>query len=130
MGNQKETKAQNARREFLAQVGMGLALAIPLTQVLLRKKAFAGTEMADENDPIAKSVGYSCPASKVDTTKWPKRAGDEGAKQYCWNCALYQAKDPKNPDADAMAPCPLFAMKNVKMDCWCNSWTLNPNVKT
>ena len=130
MKNQEETKS--TRREFLTQAGLGLALAVPLTamtQVLLRKKAFAADEMADENDPVAKAIGYTCPANKVDTKKWPKRAGAEGAKQYCWNCALYQAKDPKNPKADTKAPCPLLAMKNVKSDCWCNSWAANPNLK-
>ena len=125
----KDSKITSDRRNFLTQMGLGLALAIPMSQILFKQKAFAADEMADENDATAKAIGYTCPANKVDTKKWPKRAGAEGAKQYCWNCALYQAKDPKNPKADAKAPCPLLAMKNVKSDCWCNSWAANPNLK-
>lgn len=124
-----ENKSFQMRREFLAQLGLGLALAIPLTQVLMGKKAFASDDMADEKDPVALAIGYTCPASKVDTKKWPKRAGADGQQQFCWNCVLYQAKDPKNPKADSKAPCPLLGMKNVLLDCWCNSWALNQNMK-
>ncbi len=133
MKDKIENRSFRARRDFLSQLGVGLALALPvtlITQAFLGKKAFASDDMADEKDPVAMAIGYTCPASKVDIKKWPKRAGADGAQQFCWNCVLYQAKDPKNPKADAKAPCPLLAMKNVLADCWCNSWALNQNIRT
>ncbi len=118
----------SSRRNFLAQA----ALVVPIvsaSQVLLSNMAFAADELVSEKDPVATALGFATDATKVDKKKFPKRAGPEGAKQFCWNCALYQAKDPKSPKADATAACPLFAGKKVKQTSWCNSWAPNPNVK-
>lgn len=109
------------RREFLAQTCMGVAAAVA-AQTLFKNQAFADANDADPKDAAAAALGYNPDASKVDTKKWSKRAGAEGAKQFCNTCALYQAKDPKNPKADAKAPCPALGMKNVAGKGWCNSW--------
>ncbi len=124
-----EPKCNNiSRRNFLAKA----ALAVPITsasQLIFSQKAFAADEMVSEKDPTAKALGFATDASKVDIKKFPKRAGAEGAKQFCWSCALYQAKDTKNPKADATAPCLILSGKKVKQTSWCNSWAQNPNIK-
>jgi hypothetical protein len=70
----------------------------------------------DENDPVAKALGYSHDASKVDVAKYPKRAGAEGQKQFCHNCAQF------NAGADAWGKCNIFPQGMVNKDGWCNSW--------
>lgn len=84
-------------------------------------------EMVKESDPQAKALGYYEDSKKVDVKKWPKRAGAEGAKQFCYNCQFYQTTD-KNPKATKSAPCQILAMKGVTANGWCNTWTLNPKV--
>ncbi len=117
-----------SRRDFLAKAAFVLPLA-SASQMLIGPLACAADEMVSEKDPTAKALGFTLDASKVDLKKWPKRAGAEGAKQFCWNCALYQAKDAKDPKKDATAACLILAGKKVKATSWCNSWALNPNVK-
>ncbi len=132
MSGQNQDPKNPSRREFLTQIGVGVALAVPAAiagQALFSSTAFAAGETIAESDPAAKALGYHASAKKVDTKKFPKRAGPEGAKQFCWTCALYQASDAKNPKADATAVCALLAGKKVNGTGWCNSWAQNPNVK-
>lgn len=98
------------RRNFLKLSGSALALtAIPL-------KLVAEDEVA-EDEALAQAMGYFKDASKVDTAKWTKRAGDEGAKQFCNNCALFAG------EADAeLAPCSIFQNRSVRGAGWCNAW--------
>ena len=102
------------RRGFLRlsmQAGGGaLALgAIPVQ--LLAQDAVA------ESEPLAQAMGYVTDASRVDTAKFPKRAGEAGAKQFCHNCALYAG------EADsASAPCSIFQNRLVAGAGWCNAW--------
>ena len=108
----REVKMIN-RRNFLKlgfKAGGGaLALsAIPITLV-------AGDEVA-EDEPLAQAMGYVKDANDVDTTKFPKRAGEEGAKQFCYNCALYAGE----PDAE-LAPCSIFQNRPVRGAGWCNA---------
>ena len=117
-----------SRREFLAKAALAVPVAA-MTQIILTQTAFAADDVVSEKDPAAQALGFRLDAKKVDLKKWPKRAGAEGAKQFCWTCALYQAKDSKNPKADAEAPCAVLGMKKVKQGGWCNSWAQNPNVK-
>jgi len=102
------------RRSFLKlglKAGSGaLALsAIPITLL-------ADEEVA-EDEPLSQAMGYVMDASKVDTAKFPKRAGDAGASQFCNNCALFAG------EADAeLAPCSIFQNRPVRGLGWCNAW--------
>jgi hypothetical protein len=102
------------RRSFLKlgmQAGGGmLALsAIPIQLI-------AQDEVA-ETEPLAQAMGYATDASTVDTAKFPKRAGEAGAKQFCNNCALFAGE----PDS-AFAPCSIFQNRLVANKGWCNAW--------
>ncbi len=127
-GQETESPKNSSRRSFLMQAALAVPAAVA-AQSLFASKSNAAEEMVSEKDPAAAALGFRLDATKVDTKKWPKRAGAEGAKQFCWTCALYQAKDSKNPKADAIAPCLVLGGKKVKQTSWCNSWAPNPNVK-
>jgi hypothetical protein len=68
------------------------------------------------DDPTAQALGYVEDHNEVDTAKWPKKAGPDGANQKCTTCSLYQKID------DEWGGCPIFAGKKVKGEGWCNSW--------
>ena len=102
------------RRSFLKlgmQAGGGmLALsAIPM-QLMAEDKVV-------ESEPLAQAMGYATDATKVDTAKFPKRAGEAGAKQFCHNCALFGGE----PDSE-FAPCSIFQNRLVANNGWCNAW--------
>lgn len=102
------------RRKFLklgvAAGGSAIALtAIPINLV-------ASDEVAVD-EPLAQAMGYVKDASTVDTSKFPKRAGEAGEKQFCYNCALYAGE----PDAET-APCSIFQNRLVRGAGWCNAW--------
>jgi len=102
------------RRDFL-KLGIkagGGALALSAIPIQL----VAGDEVL-EDEPLAQSMGYVKDASTVDTAKFPKRTGDEGAKQFCNNCALFAGE----PDAE-LAPCSIFQNRPVRGAGWCNAW--------
>lgn len=128
MSDQPEKKNNN-RREFLKISGVGVLGAFLGARLLTQPSpAFAkGLPMVQESEPQAKALGYYADAKKVDTKKWPKRAGAEGAKQYCYNCQFYQFKG--DAKASKEAPCTLFPGKHVAAKGWCNSWVQHPNVK-
>ena len=69
------------------------------------------------NDPLAKTLGYSADARKVDTKKWPKKAGAGGADQRCDQCMFFMRID------KGTGRCQTFAQHTVKAGGWCNSWT-------
>lgn len=102
------------RREFL-KIGIkvgGSALALSTVSLQLQAQ-----DTVAESEPLAQAMGYVEDASKVDTTKFPKRAGEEGAKQFCHNCALYAGA------ADSeFAPCSIFQNRLVTGAGWCNAW--------
>lgn len=102
----------SSRRHFL-KLASGAVVAIPLAGRVARAEA----EKVSEDDPTAVALGYKHDASEVDTEAFPKRAGEEGSAQYCYNCALYAGA----PDAE-WGPCPIFANKLVAREGWCNSW--------
>jgi hypothetical protein len=109
----KDNKLIN-RRNFLklgAKAGGGaLALSVIPVQLL------AGDEVAVD-EPLAQAMGYVTDAATVDTAKFPKRAGDAGASQFCNNCALYAGKVD-----DETAPCSIFQNRLVRGEGWCNAW--------
>lgn len=102
------------RRKFL-QLGMaagGSALALGAIPINL-----VADDEVSEDEPLAQAMGYVKDATTVDTAKFPKRAGDAGAKQFCYNCALYAG------EADAeTAPCSIFQNRPVRGAGWCNAW--------
>jgi len=72
-----------------------------------------------EDEALAQAMGYVLDATKTDTAKFPKRAGEAGAKQFCNNCALFAGA------ADAeFAPCSIFQNRQVAGAGWCNAWVL------
>lgn len=103
------------RRTFLKyglKAGGGaIALgAIPITLL-------AQGDKVAEDEPLAQAMGYVLDATKTDTTKFPKRAGDAGAQQFCHNCALYAGTE-----EDEFAPCSIFQNRLVAGAGWCNAW--------
>ena len=109
-----KSKKRINRRNFL-KLGMsagGSALALSAIPINL-----VAAEEVTEDEPLAQAMGYVLDASTVDTAKFPKRAGDAGAKQFCNNCALYAG------EADAeTAPCSIFQNRPVRGAGWCNAW--------
>jgi hypothetical protein len=102
------------RRNFLKMgikaSGGALALsAIPIHLV--------AADEVTEDEPLAQAMGYSADAATVDTAKFPKRAGEAGANQFCNNCALYAGSAD-----DATAPCSIFQNRLVRGAGWCNAW--------
>jgi hypothetical protein len=102
------------RRGFL-KMGVkagGSALALSAIPVHLLAQ-----DKVTEDEALAQAMGYVLDAAKTDTAKFPKRAGEAGAKQFCYNCALYAG------EADAeFAPCSIFQNRPVAGNGWCNAW--------
>lgn len=106
---------QFRRREFLKfglKVGGG-ALALGSIPVTL----LAQDEKVSPDEPLAQAMGYVEVAEDTDTGKFPKRAGESGASQYCYNCALYAGSAD-----DEYAPCSIFQNRLVAGAGWCNAW--------
>lgn len=120
-----------SRRTFLKQLGFGTLLAVPAALTFGRifsaeaqaPKPAGKLEMVDPKNPQAQALGYHTDAAKVDTKKWPKRAGAEGAKQHCNNCQFYTVDKGADPTKVAAAPCQILMNKGVQGQGWCNTWT-------
>ena len=110
MSNDKKLGRRGFLKLGLKAGGGVLALsAIPIHLVAQDK--------VTEDEPLAQAMGYVTDASKTDTAKFPKRAGDAGASQFCHNCALFSG------EADAeYAPCSIFQNRLVAGNGWCNAW--------
>ncbi len=91
---------------------------IATTATALAAKPGLAAEPLDEADPIAVALGYKADASAVDVSRFPKRAGEEGAEQFCSNCALY--KDVNG----TYGTCSAVPGKLVAAAGWCNVWVL------
>jgi hypothetical protein len=108
-----------SRRRFLTHaVALPLAGALGAAFALRARRAWA-EEMVhiEESDPLASAFGYAHDATKVDVAKFPKRAGEEGAKQFCHNCAVYMGDE-----GAEWGPCAILPGKLVKAGGWCNAW--------
>lgn len=109
------------RREFLVQ-SLGLVATIPVLGAVLSACNDSsdtppnGEAAVKEDDPVASSLGYKSDASQVDTAKFPKHAGAEGAKQSCKNCQFYTAK------SGGWGACQILRTGDVKETGWCNTW--------
>jgi hypothetical protein len=107
------------RRNFLkfgVKAGGG-ALAITIIPGQLLAQGAVDSGEVDSNEALAQAMGYTPDATTVDTAKFPKRAGDAGAEQFCHNCALYNGKE-----SDEKAPCSIFQNRLVRGAGWCNAW--------
>ncbi len=98
-----------SRRDVLAAGGAIIASS------LIARSASAADKVT-EDDPTATALGYKHDATTVDTSAWPKRAGEEGAKQFCNNCALYMDQ------GDGWGACSIFQGRLVNGNGWCNAW--------
>jgi len=102
------------RRGFL-KMGLkagGSALALSAIPIHLQAQ-----DKVAEDEALAQAMGYVLDASKTDTAKFPKRAGEAGASQFCDNCALFSGE----VDAE-FAPCSIFQNRLVAGKGWCNAW--------
>ena len=106
----------NDRRRFLKLSAMGLA-TLPIASLVYRDGVAGDLPLVEESDPQAAALGYVHDATTVDTAKFPKRAGEAGAKQFCYNCNLYQGQG-----EEGAGPCSIFPGKSVKAAGWCNAW--------
>ena len=98
------------RRHLLTALTATAAASIPIHTL--------AAETLDESDPTAIALGYKADAEAVDVSKFPKRAGEEGAKQFCSNCALY-----KDVDGE-YGTCSAVPGKLVAAAGWCNVWVI------
>lgn len=123
-------KHSSSRRGFLKQLSLGTLLALPAALTFGRifsaqaqaPKAGGKLEMVDPKNPQAQALGYVADASKVNTKKWPKRAGADGAKQFCHNCQFYIVDKGADPSKVPVAPCQILMNKGVAGKGWCNTW--------
>ena len=99
---------RSSRRHFILNIA---ATAGALSAV--QAGAQTPAPMLLETDPQAAALGYKADSTKVDQTKYPQHT----AAQVCSGCALYQGKA-----TDAVAPCILFAGKQVADKGWCSAW--------
>lgn len=112
MKNQQRINRRNFLKLGVKAGGGALALSAIPVQLL------AGDEVGPD-EPLAQAMGYVTDATTVDTAKFPKRAGDAGAKQFCNNCALYAGTA-----EDETAPCSIFQNRAVRGLGWCNAWVV------
>ena len=106
-----------SRRRFIG-TALAAAALTPIAGKGLLNAAHAGDlPKVSEDDPTAKALGYVHDVKSVDTSKFPKRAGEAGANQFCHNCSLYQAAE-----GEEWGKCSIFPGKLVKGEGWCNAW--------
>ncbi len=75
--------------------------------------ASSGNGKVDETCSLASTMGYRHDALEVDTVRFPKRLGDQGEVQYCFNCVRY-----KGELDDAWSACSIFDNKIVAGRGW------------
>lgn len=107
---------RHSRRRALKLIGGGVAL-IPLAS--LTRTAAGQGEMVKvaEDDPAAVALGYKHDATAVDVEKYPRKAGDDGAKQKCSTCVLFQGTG-----ESGWGGCSIFPGKQVNAGGWCSAW--------
>jgi len=103
----------SSRRKFLTRAAQGVAL-IPLLS--MTEEVVWAAEKITLDNPMALALGYVHDASTVDVAKFPKRAGAEGAKQFCDNCSQYKTTE------EGWGTCTIFPNLLVAGKGWCNVW--------
>jgi hypothetical protein len=112
-----------SRRDCLLR-GLTSLVAIPVCLAVAGPSVATAAPPANalsEDNPTAKALGYVADATKTDIKKFPKRAGANGANQFCSTCQFYQA----NAKAE-WGPCAIFPNQVVSGQGWCNSWVVKP----
>ncbi len=114
----------SSRREFCKKSLLVLGAAPFIAHGLTPSRAYAqGTKAIAETDPQAMALGYVHDATKVDTTKFPKKKEAGGENQKCATCMLYVKGGLK---ADGMegeyGQCSIFPQGLVAANGWCNTW--------
>jgi hypothetical protein len=107
--------SRSSRRDFVRRLltaGTSIALA-PVASCVLAQTG----EKVEEGEAAAVGLGYRWDATQVDTKAYPKRAGAQGARQFCENCALFEGEA-----GDRWAPCSIFQGRLVSGKGWCNAW--------
>jgi hypothetical protein len=108
-------KPDFSRRQLCGKL---LTAAFGVSLVPICGDLWGATEQrVDENEAAAVSLGYRNDATQVDTKAFPKRAGAQGARQFCDNCALFEGEP-----GDRWAPCSIFQKRLVSGKGWCNAW--------
>lgn len=111
-------KKHSISRRGVIRSGIAGAAAVSLGSLLSQRPARAeDLPMLAEDDPTAQTLGYKADAAEVDTTKFPKRAGADGDKQFCDTCQLYVAEGD-----GAAGKCSIFPGKLVAAKGWCNAF--------
>jgi hypothetical protein len=107
------TDARFDRRALLKSA----LVALPAAVLVRDAAAQASPPHMDENESLAKAMGYVHDASKVDADRVPQyKAGST-----CANCVQLQGKD-----GDEWRPCSLFPGKLVNAQGWCKVWQPRP----
>ena len=109
----KNSKNSSNRRRFIRNAALIASTAV----ISSRVGAQPGLVPLQEDDPLALALGYKKDATTVDVTKYPKRAGAEGAKQFCSGCTLYTEHGSSGQGACTATP-----GKSVAGAGWCNVW--------
>ena len=106
------------RRSFFKNASNAVDL-FWLVPLLYRKGSVAFAKEKpplSESDSTAQELGYKEDNTKVDTTKFPKKAGEAGKNQKCSLCKFYSAIDAKHGD------CMIFVNNTVMANGWCSYW--------
>lgn len=113
------TDSRYDRRTVLKNALAGLA-ALPAAGLVSRAAA-QGLPHVDENESLAKAMGYVHDVKKIDTNKVPQYKPGSA----CANCLQIQGKD-----GDQWRGCNIFPGKLVNADGWCKVWVQKPGAKT
>ena len=105
------------RRDFLKKSACVLSV-LPACGLIVSANTAQAETIVSEDEATAKALGYSHDVSKVDSTKWPKKA--EG--QNCANCSFLQGAAKKiDGKAGEWIGCQIFPGKLVNVNGWCLS---------
>lgn len=105
----------DCRRRRFIKVSFGSIAAIPVTSLLLGTPAHAQLVLLDENDPMAKGLGYKHDTNDVDHDAYPNHSPE----QLCSNCKIYLASA-----GEPQGACVIFPGKAVKAGGWCAAWEI------
>lgn len=104
-------------RRTLVKTGLLAGVAVPLLGLPTQEVQAAALTPLDPSDPLAKAMGFTTDATKVNASANPTYK----PTQKCGNCAQFQGKE-----TDATAGCTIFAGHSVPKGGWCKVWAQKP----